>query len=61
VAAASCVESNDGLDTAATDAATPPLDGAFFYLVRAENSCPAGNGSLGTDSFGNPRTGRTCP
>ena len=61
LAGASCVESNDGADRTAADAATPPLDGAFFYIVRAENACPAGNGPLGNDSSGNPRAGRTCP
>ena len=33
----------------------------FFYLVRAENACPLGQGSLGKDSNGAPREGRSCP
>jgi hypothetical protein len=58
---ATCVETNDGSNTSATDAmALPPL-GAFFYLVRAENSCPSGQGVLGKNTAGTPTPGRTCP
>ena len=32
----------------------------LFYLVRTENDCP-GDGTLGVDSAGTPRTGRQCP
>jgi hypothetical protein len=56
-----CVETNDGPNTTATDSTPPFLGGVFFYLVRAENSCPAGQGPLGTDSAGVPRSGRSCP
>jgi len=59
VAAAACVESNDGSNTIAADASLPATGTAFFYLVRAEDSC--GQGSLGTSSSGVARTGRTCP
>ena len=34
---------------------------SFFYLTRAQNTCPQGVGSLGTDSSGNERQGTTCP
>jgi hypothetical protein len=49
-----------------TDVATTAIDPspiapgqAFFYLVRARNSC--GDGSLGTDSSGVPRVAVACP
>ena len=58
---ATCVESQDGSDTSATDGAVPPSKGTFFYLVRAENLCPMGQGTLGMGSGGNQRLGRTCP
>lgn len=32
----------------------------FFYLVQATNSCPDGDGPLGEDSAGNPRTAAAC-
>ena len=32
-----------------------------FYLVRAENACPNGAGTPGTDSDGVERDARTCP
>jgi hypothetical protein len=60
-AAATCLESDDGPNTTATDAATPPPGIVYFYLSRAQNSCAFGTGSLGTDSFGVPREGRSCP
>jgi hypothetical protein len=60
-AAADCVESNDGPNTTATDLAVPSAGQVFYYLTRAKNTCPQGSGSLGTDSQGNPRTGRSCP
>jgi len=41
----------------------PALQAIFFYLVRAQNSCPgaAGFGPLGFDSAGSPTAGRSCP
>jgi hypothetical protein len=56
-----CVETNDGPNTTATDATLPAAGAALFYLTRAENACPQGSGSLGTNSAGTPRPGRTCP
>jgi beta-xylosidase len=55
-----CLESN-GADTASTD--TDPLEvgDVFYYLIRAENDCPSGHGSLGSDSEGMARIGRSCP
>jgi hypothetical protein len=58
---ASCVESDDGADTGASDGTVPSSRGIYFYLVRAENACPLGQGTLGTMSSGEPRSGRTCP
>lgn len=40
---------------------TPVPDGAFFYLARARNECPSGEGSWGSSSSGVPRVVRTCP
>jgi len=31
----------------AGDVTMPSLGSAFYYLVRAENACPAGQGPLG--------------
>jgi hypothetical protein len=59
-AAAICVESDDSSDRSSVDATVPADGGVFFYLVRAENACPAGQGSPGTRSDGAPRSGRTC-
>ncbi|MBP7147718.1 MAG: S8 family serine peptidase [Acidobacteria bacterium] len=61
VGPAVCVETNDGADTQATDTATPSAGQAFFYLVRAENACPNGQGTLGFTSSGAERAGRVCP
>ena len=58
-ATASCLESDDGHDTAALDTAIPAPKSVFFYLVRAQNSC--GPGSLGTGTGGLPRSGPACP
>jgi len=46
-------------DTAATSATDPAVPGAaFFYLVRARNSC---GGNSGTRSDGTPRAVGSCP
>lgn len=57
-AAAECLESDDD-DTQATDGDEPAAGSAYHYLARAENAC--GAGSLGDDSAGAPRSGRSCP
>ena len=56
---ADCVETN-GSDTTSVDAIEPSPGTAFFYLVRAENPCPGGEGSPGTDSNGNERSAALC-
>ncbi len=60
-AAGAVCQETDVVDQRATDPETPAPGGIFYYLVRAENNCPAGTGSLGTDSAGAPRAGRACP
>lgn len=61
--ATTCVESDDAADTHADDPTLPVPGQTFFYLVRAENSCPAGQnmGPLGYRSDGTPIAGRVCP
>ena len=54
-----CVES-DGSDVVSTDLSVPPTGSVFFYLIRAENDCPGGAGTMGTTSAGTPRTGVAC-
>jgi hypothetical protein len=59
VALATCVESDDGADTTATDSVTPAAGEVAFFLVRAQNVC--GLGTLGVRSSGAVRAGRACP
>lgn len=59
-AAATCVVVDEPASMG-TDPTIPLPGGAFFYLTRAGNACPGGEGSLGFDSSGSPRTGRSCP
>ncbi len=61
VSSAVCVETDDGSDTTAVDLAIPGEGTALYYLVRPENSCPAGQGVLGRDSGGTLKPGRGCP
>ncbi len=58
--AATCVES-DGADTATSVSADPSAGTVDFYLVRAVNDCPAGDGSLGRTSLGVERVAAACP
>jgi hypothetical protein len=53
-----CLETDD-TDTQWIDPAIPAVGTGFYYLVRAVNPC--GDGTLGYDSFGTERSGRTCP
>jgi hypothetical protein len=59
--AAVCLEAADPSADSCIDPEVPSAGEAFFYLVRAVNACPSGEGSLGTDSNGVPRPGRSCP
>jgi hypothetical protein len=54
-----CIESNDGADTSASDPQSPGAGAVFHYLVRAENPC--GVGSLGRASDSTERTAVACP
>ncbi len=61
VLAAVCLESGSGPDVSALDAESPAPGQVVYYLVRGRNACPAGVGTLGFDSNGAERPGRTCP
>ena len=56
-----CLVAGDPTATSLTEAATPVSGAAFYYLIRATNTCPEGQGSLGNTSSGSPRSGVTCP
>ena len=58
VGAGACA-ATDVVETSAVDGTSPAPGERLFYLVRAENAC--GAGSLGLDSAGSERAGRTCP
>jgi len=58
---AHCLESDDGFDLSAEDGDWLPPGMAYYYLVRAQNSCPDGEGSLGVDWRFRPRVSRPCP
>ena len=60
VTAADCIET-DGTDTESVDLDTPNEGEVSFYVIRCENDCPLGEGTLGTDSSSTPRLGRMCP
>jgi hypothetical protein len=55
-----CVEAGDGSDEQAMDPESPPVGQAFFYLVRAQNDCEPGEGTLGAASTGIERSGQSC-
>jgi hypothetical protein len=45
-----------------TDDTDPTAPGSLsYYLIRVENDCPGGTGSMGAGSDGVPRTGVSCP
>jgi hypothetical protein len=55
-----CVSTDDP-STSATDTDNPVLPGAVFhYLMRAENGCSVGQGPVGEESDGTPRSARSC-
>src|SRR5262245_40506840 len=55
-----CLESDNGPDTTAADAATPAVGQVYYYLVRAQDACPLGSGPLGFDSAAQSIAGRAC-
>jgi len=61
VASASCLPVTGPGVTTTSDLSDPGPSGLFFYLVRATNACPSGDGPLGARSNGTARTGRSCP
>ncbi len=60
VSASACVAADSPMPIA-TDTSLPAPARSFFYLVRAQNGCPSGEGPLGNRSDGSPRTARSCP
>ena len=60
-AVALCMTDADPTDTTITDSQSPLPQKRFYYLIRATNGCADGVGGLGTDSEGEPRSGRSCP
>ncbi len=61
VAPAACLAFADPAVPECTDASDPALGTAYFYVARAKNACPRGEGDLGVGSDGLPREGRSCP
>jgi hypothetical protein len=55
-----CVES-DSPDEQSADSTDPASYAPLFYLSRATNNCPIGNGPVGERSDGTPRNARSCP
>lgn len=55
-----CVETNNGPNTTSLDTHIPPPGAIDYFLVRAENACRQGIGTLGTDSLGTERIGGSC-
>ena len=55
---------NNVVVSAYTDAAVPPADSGYWYLIRGTNAC-AGNGPYGFAGVrgapGTPRASTTCP
>jgi len=59
VGPAICLESNDGPVGSAFDAELPPVGGAFFYVVRPQDSCGAGIASRNSGGVVQPAL--DCP
>jgi hypothetical protein len=58
-----CLVSGTPTQTWYLDSEVPPAGSMFCYLVRAMNQCPGdlGEGGVGTDSDGEPRSAASCP
>ena len=39
----------------------PVVSAGLWIVNRAQDTCPSGQGLLGTTSSGTPRQGRSCP
>jgi len=59
--ATDCLQSTTPSNTWMIDNKPLSPGGLISYLVRALNGCPAGSGTLGTDSNETERPGRSCP
>ena len=59
--AAVCLSPADPGATSIFDDTIPGAGVLLNYLVRATNSCPMGEGSLGTGAAGAERSGTACP
>ena len=57
---AACMGPADLVAPSLTIAEDPPLDTVHYYLVRARNDCPVGEGTLGHRSDGLERKGVSC-
>ncbi len=60
VTATACPGAPDPTEPLRIDPDVPSPDSLFYYLVRARNACPDGEGPLGVSSSGDPRVG-SCP
>jgi hypothetical protein len=58
--ATTCPGAADPSEPLRLDTALPASGASFFYLVRARNACPNGEGPLGVSSSGEPHAG-ACP
>jgi hypothetical protein len=58
---AACIETDDGTDGQSNDPAIPAASFGFYYLVRAGNACPAGEGPLGPNGSHAQRFATACP
>ncbi|MBI3449509.1 MAG: hypothetical protein HY049_11415 [Acidobacteria bacterium] len=52
---------SDMTATSLTTSQAPALGHAYFFLIRAQDNCSSGQGTLGAYSNGTPRPGRSCP
>jgi hypothetical protein len=58
---ATCLPMADPFAPTAEDAETPGSKGVYYYLIRAVNDCPEGDGSVGSGSDDEPRSATDCP
>ncbi len=59
--ATECVADPNSADRTAEDSEDPQPAEILFYVVRARNGCPMGEGTVGRRSDGVPRPARSCP
>jgi hypothetical protein len=58
-----CVPTGDPAQRTITELETPGINSVFYYLIRAENECPAGlgEGDMGSGSDNVERAATSCP